>query len=35
MEAMKNRELDDFRRVTQSEINKLEVQLKDYNIYMN
>ena len=32
---MKNRELDDFRRVTQSEINKLEVQLKDYNIYMN
>ena len=32
---MKNRELDDYRRITQSEITKLEMQLKEYNTYMN
>ena len=32
---MKNRELDDYRRITQNEINKLEMQLKEYNTYMN
>jgi hypothetical protein len=32
---MKNKELEDYRRVTQNEMAKLELQLKEYNIYMN
>ena len=32
---MKNRELDDYRRITQNQINKLQMQLKEYNTYMN
>lgn len=33
-EGIKNREFDDYRRITQNEILKFESQLKEYNLYM-
>ena len=33
-EMLKSREFEEYKRVTQNEIAKLQLQLKEYNIYM-